>query len=171
MVFTPRPRRRASNVPAIIWIGFDIIHPGVVDSLGFPSRPPSLALRNDRSRRSRSRCAILSRVQSTRRPRDETKPSASNRSRFIVSRRARIPSSSRISQCENLDREFGAKKRTSDIIFLLVGVGVRAIVAARDAMPISAIRRLFSSMRAARAASNAFVSVVMRAFASSFVVE
>jgi hypothetical protein len=69
------------------------------------------------------------------------------------------------------DREFGAKKRTSDIIFLLVGVGVRAIVAARDAMPISAIRRLFSSMRAARAASNAFVSVVMRAFASSFVVE
>jgi len=75
------------------------------------------------------------------------------------------------SQCENLDREFGAKKRTRDIIFLLVGVGVRAIVAARDAMPISAIRRLFSSMRAARAASNAFVSVVMRAFASSFVVE
>jgi len=74
------------------------------------------------------------------------------------------------SQCENLDREFGAKKRTRDI-FLLVGVGVRAIVAARDAMPISAIRRLFSSMRAARAASNAFVSVVMRAFASSFVVE
>jgi len=69
------------------------------------------------------------------------------------------------------DREFGAKKRTRDIIFLLVGVGVRAIVAARDAMPISAIRRLFSSMRAARAASNAFVSVVMRAFASSFVVE
>jgi len=74
------------------------------------------------------------------------------------------------SQCENLDREFGAKKRTRDI-FLLVGVGVRAIVAARDAMPISAIRRLFSSMRAARAASNAFVSVVMRAFESSFVVE
>jgi len=103
--------------------------------------------------------------------RRKQKPSASNRSRFIVSRRARIPSSSRISQCENLDREFGAKKRTRDIIFLLVGVGVRAIVAARDAMPISAIRRLFSSMRAARAASNAFVSVVMRAFASSFVVE
>jgi len=74
------------------------------------------------------------------------------------------------SQCENLDREFGAKKRTRDI-FLLVGVGVRAIVAARDAMPISAIRRLFSSMRAARAASNAFVSVVMRAFESKFVVE
>ena len=170
MVFTPRPRRRASDVPAIIWIGFVIIHPGVVDSLGFPSRPPSLALRNDRSRRSRSRCAILSRVQSTRRTRDENK----NRQHRIV----RVSSSPvargyrrRVeSQCENLDREFGAKKRTRDI-FLLVGVGVRAIVAARDAMPISAIRRLFSSMRAARAASNAFVSVVMRAFESSFVVE
>jgi hypothetical protein len=44
-----------------------------------------------------------------------------------------------------------------------VGVGVaRMMSAASDAMPISAMRRLFSSIRAARAASNAFaVSVVV----------